>query len=108
MRDALGEFEHLLLLALLHLGSDAYGTTIRDHIEERTGRAPSPGAVYTALSRLERRGLIASRLGDPTPERGGKRKRLYTLRPQGEQAIREAQAVLRRMARGLARGLDVP
>ena len=108
MRDALGEFEHLLLLALLHLGSDAYGTSIRDQIEERTGRAPSPGAIYTALARLERRGLVGSRLGDPTPERGGKRKRLYTLRPQGEQAIHDAQAVLRRMARGLTRGLDLP
>lgn len=108
MRSALGEFEHVLLLALLRLGSDAYGTTIRDDIGARTGRAPSPGAIYTALARLERRGLVASRLGEPTPERGGKRKRHYSLRPEGERAIRESQAALRRMARGLAQGLDLP
>lgn len=105
MAATLGAFEHLLLLALLRR-PDAHGTVVRDEIDARTGRAPSPGAIYTALSRLERRGLVSSRLGDPTPERGGKRKRHYSLRAEGERALRESQAALRRMASGLAAGLD--
>ena len=76
MAHTIGDFEQLILLALVRLGSDAYGVTIRREIEERTGRVISPGALYTALDRLEKRGFVSSRLGDPTPERGGKRKRL--------------------------------
>src|SRR5688572_32062419 len=81
MPQALGDFEQHILFALIRLGDDAYGVTIRESIEARTGRAISPGALYTALDRLEQRGLVASRLGEPTPQRGGKRKRLYTLQP---------------------------
>ncbi|MGE0041455.1 MAG: PadR family transcriptional regulator [Vicinamibacterales bacterium] len=108
MRGSLGEFEQLLLLALLGLGTEAYGVTLRDDIERRTGRGPSPGAIYTALDRLERRGFVRSRLGDPTPERGGKRKRYYALLPAGEQAVRASQERLRRMSHGLSPKADLP
>jgi DNA-binding PadR family transcriptional regulator len=101
MRVHLGEFEQLLLLALVRLKDDAYGLRIREVIEARTGRTVSPGAVYTALDRLERRDLVSSRLGDPTPQRGGKRKRYYRLEPAGAQLLRESQDALARMARGL-------
>ena len=102
MPRALGEFEQLILFALIRLGSDAYGVTIRQDIEGRTGRAVSPGALYTALDRLETRGLVASRLGDPTPLRGGKRKRLYTVQPAGERALARVYESLRLMASGVA------
>lgn len=108
MRTYLGEFEQLLLFALLHLKDDAYGVRIREAIEARTGRLVSPGAVYTALDRLERRGLVVSRLGDPTAQRGGKRKRYYRLEPAGAALLRESQYALRRMARGLKPELDTP
>lgn len=100
--QTLGDFEQRILFALLRLGTDAYGVTIRADIEERTGRAVSPGALYTALDRLEKRGLVASHLGEPTPERGGKRKRLYTIQPAGERAAARAYEGLRLMASGLA------
>jgi DNA-binding PadR family transcriptional regulator len=98
----LGDFEQLILFALLRLGADAYGVAIREEIEARTGRAVSAGALYTALDRLETRGLVASRLGDPTPQRGGKRKRLYTVQPAGERALARVYESLRLMASGVA------
>jgi PadR family transcriptional regulator len=101
MPERLGSFEQLLLLALLRLGDDTYGVPILEEIEERTGRVISPGAIYTALDRLERRGLVRSRLGDPTPERGGKRKRHYRLTARGARALADAHTSLSRMARGL-------
>jgi len=101
MRRYLGEFEQLLLMALLQLGDDAYGARIREVIEARTGRTISPGAVYTAMDRLEGRGLVSSSLGDPTPQRGGKRKRFYRLEPQGAELLRRSHEALARMARGL-------
>ena len=101
MPERLGSLEQLLLLALLRLGDDAYGVPIRDEIEQRTGRVVSPGAIYTALDRLETRGLVRSRLGEPTPERGGKRKRHYRLTARGASAVAEAHSGLAQMARGL-------
>ena len=106
MRTFLGEFEQLLLLALLKLGDEAYGVRIRQAIESGAGRPVSAGAVYTALERLERQGLVSSRLGDPTPERGGKRKRYYRLEADGASALKQAQAALARMAKGLAPKLE--
>jgi PadR family transcriptional regulator len=100
-RRHLGEFEQVLLYALLRLGDDAPSYAIREDILARTGRALSPGAIYTGLDRLERRGFVSSRLGDPTPERGGKRKRHYSLRPAGRAALRAAHEALAEMARGL-------
>jgi PadR family transcriptional regulator PadR len=99
---SIGDFEQLILLALVRLGQDAYGVTIRQEIESRAARTVSPGALYTALDRLEKRGFVSSRLGDPTPERGGKRKRLYTLQPAGERALARIHESLRLMARGVA------
>lgn len=102
MSETIGDFEQRILLALLRLGSDAYGVTIRGDIETRTGRTVSPGALYTALTRMEKRGLVSSRLGEPTPERGGKRKRLYTVQPAGERALARVYESLRLMASGMA------
>lgn len=97
-----GEFEQLVLFALLDLPEeDAYGVNVRERIEERTGRPVATGAVYTALDRLADRGLVASRVGDPTPERGGRRKRLYRLTPEGATALQEAVRVFQDMSRGL-------
>jgi DNA-binding PadR family transcriptional regulator len=101
MSHRLGDFELRILMALVRLGTEAYGVTIRDDIEGRTGRTASAGALYTALNRMEKRGFVASRLGEPTAERGGKRKRLYTARPAGERALAEAYESLRLMASGL-------
>jgi DNA-binding PadR family transcriptional regulator len=101
MRTYLGEFEQLLLLAVLQLDEDAYGGRIRTVIATRTGRLVSPGAMYTALDRLERRGLVTSWLGEPTPQRGGKRKRYYRLEPAGAALLRRSHDALSRMSRGL-------
>ena len=86
----LGELEQVLLFALVALGDDAYGVSVRELIEDETGRAPSPGAIYTGYERLERKGLVASRLGEPTPTRGGRPKRYYTLTARGAQALSES------------------
>jgi len=104
----LGAFEQLLLLALLRLGDDSYGVPIREEIERRTGRVVSPGAIFTALDRLERRGLVRSRLGDPTPQRGGKRKRHYRLTAGGADALRRTHAALAGMTQGLKPKLETP
>jgi DNA-binding PadR family transcriptional regulator len=101
MSKRLGEFEQLLLFALLRLEDDAYGVTIRSEIERRTGRAPSPGAIYTALSRLEAEGLVSSRLGDATPARGGRRKKYYGMEPSGAEALQRSFSALREMSDGL-------
>jgi PadR family transcriptional regulator, regulatory protein PadR len=97
--DHLGRFEHLLLLAVLRLGDEAYGMTIRRELAAHTGRDVAVGAIYTALSRLEARGLVSSKLGEPTPERGGKAKRFYRVLPAGRRAVEKAQAVLLGLAR---------
>lgn len=108
MTSRLGTFEQILLLALLRLGDDSHGVPIRAEIEKRTGRVVSPGAIYTALDRLERRGLVRSHLGAPTPQRGGKRKRHYRLTPAGANALRRAHAALAEMIRGLEPKLGAP
>ena len=102
MGESIGEFEQLILFSLVRLGADAYGVSIREEIEDRTERSVSSGALYTALDRLERRGFVASRLGDPTPERGGKRKRLYTLQPAGGRAVARVHESLEQMTHGLS------
>jgi DNA-binding PadR family transcriptional regulator len=108
MRTYLGEFEQLLLFAVVQLDEDAYGTRIRSAIEGKTGRSVSPGAIYTALDRLEARGLVSSRLGDPTPQRGGKRKRYYRILPAGVELLRRSHESVVRMARGLKPKLELP
>ncbi len=100
-RRHLGELEQLLLLALIQLGAGSHGRAIREVVNERTNRDLSPGAIYTAFDRLERRGLVASRLGEPTPERGGKRKRLYTIRPPGLAALASMRSAVAELSRGV-------
>jgi len=102
MPRAIGDFEQLILLALVRLGPEAYGVSIRSEIEARTGRTISAGALYTALDRLETRGLVSSRLGDPTAVRGGKRKRLYTVQAAGAREVARVYESMRLMADGLA------
>lgn len=104
MQRCLGEFEQLLLLALLRLGEGAYGVSIRQEIEGRTGRCPSPGAVYTGLERLERRGYVDSWLGEPTAQRGGKRKKHYRLQPLGRRVLEQSYQAITRMAEGVLPG----
>ena len=107
MPDVLGEFEQLVLLALVRLGADAYGVSIAEDIAERTSRRVSLGAVYKTLERLEDKGFAASSLGEPTAERGGRRKKFFRIQPAGRRALRHAIASLRRMADGLPADLDL-
>jgi PadR family transcriptional regulator PadR len=97
----LGEFEQLVLLALLRLGADAYGASVSTEIEQQTGRVVSVSAVHTTLDRLEEKGYVRSRLGDPTPQRGGKRKRHYVVQPAGMRVLQHAIRALRRLSDGL-------
>ncbi len=108
MRLFLGEFEHILLHALRRLDVEAYTVTIRQTIGRETGRDVSAGAIYTALERLERRGLVSSWFGEPTPQRGGKRKRFYALTAAGRKALERSQEALARMARGFAPRYEAP
>jgi DNA-binding PadR family transcriptional regulator len=108
MPRALGEFEQLILLALLDVKEDdAYGVPLRDSIERRTSRRVAMGALYTALDRLQARGCVSSRLGAPTAERGGRPKRFYRLEPAGARALSDSIRVLRDMSQGLLQRLDV-
>ncbi len=99
----LGEFEQLVLIALTRLGPDAYGATIRRDIESRTGRDLAISAVYVTLERLEAKGLVRSRIGEPTAERGGRRRKHYELLPAGRRAVAHAYRTFKLMVRGLER-----
>ena len=99
--DYLGEFEQLVLLALLRLGNNAYGVTVRAEIERRAGRDVALGAIYKTLSRLEEKGYIRSTIGDPTPERGGRRKKFYTVEALGVKALNHSFTALKRMSHGI-------
>lgn len=101
MGDVLGEFEQLVLLAVLRLEDEAYGAGISRELREKAGRDASPGAIFTTLERLEARGLVRSRYGEPTPERGGRRKRYYRLRSAGQRALARSYTATIRMAQGL-------
>ncbi len=102
MPKTLGEFEQMILFALLELeGEEAYGVSIRESIEARTGRSISSGAVYTALDRLREQGLVESWVGEPTAERGGRRKRYYRLLPEGMKALERSARLFEEMSRGL-------
>jgi PadR family transcriptional regulator, regulatory protein PadR len=99
--DRLGEFEQIVLLAVLRLGDGAYGLSVRREILSRTGREVAIGAVYATLDRLEDKGHLRSRLGAASPERGGRAKRCFTLTAQGQRALAQAQRDLAAMAAGL-------
>lgn len=99
--DSLGEFEQLVLIAVLHLRrrdqDDVYGVPIMEEIERRTERSVSRAAVYVTLRRLERKGLLSSWMGEPRSERGGKARRCVDITPQGEAALSEARTLMDRM-----------
>jgi DNA-binding PadR family transcriptional regulator len=99
----IGRFDHLLLLAVLRLGDEAYGMTIRRELAAHTGREIAVGAIYTALARLETRGYVRSRLGEPTPERGGRAKRFYRVLAAGVKAVDRAEAAFVALGRELGR-----
>lgn len=97
----LGEFEQIVLLAILRLGQSAYGVTIRREIAVCTGRQPAPGALYTTLDRMEQKGLVESWLGDPTPQRGGRAKRYFMVTTDGRVAVAAAQRSYQKLLQGL-------
>jgi PadR family transcriptional regulator len=95
----IGAFEELVLLAVSGLAGEGYGVTIQAELERETDETISLGAVYATLDRLERKGLLRSRVGAVTAERGGRRKRLYRITPDGAAAVREMQRIRARLGR---------
>lgn len=93
-REYLGEFEQVVLLAVMRLGDDAYGVTIRREIEERTGRTVTLGSIYPTLHRLEAKGLVSSFTGEPTASRGGRSRRHFQLEQQGRAALRRSREIV--------------
>ena len=104
---SLGEFEHLLLLAVMRLGDDAYGVTIRREIEERTGRPVSLGSVYPTMDRLEERGYVTSAMSRPTRSRGGRSRRYFRLEPAGLAVLHRAREMIAAMWDGYESGAGV-
>ena len=102
----LGDFEQLVLLGVLRLADDAYGAAIRQEIHARSGRDVSINAVYTTLDRLEAKGLLRSWAGEPTAQRGGRRRKFYALNPSGTAALRQAYHAMQAMADGLEERLN--
>lgn len=105
-RESLGEFEELVLLAVLRVGDEAYGVPILEEIRRRTGRDVLRPAVYVTLRRLERKGLLGCRTGDATTERGGRARKFYRVERAGLDALRESRAALLSMWDGLETVLD--
>jgi DNA-binding PadR family transcriptional regulator len=97
---SLGEFEQSLLLAIVHLGEDAYGVAIRQEVEVRADREVAIGALYTSLGRLERKGFVRSWMSDPTARRGGRSRRYFRLTAAGRAALRQSRERLERMWKG--------
>jgi PadR family transcriptional regulator PadR len=104
----LGEFEQLLLLAVLRLGAEAYGADIVRDLEERAGRSVSRGALYTSLDRLEEKGFVRWKPATGSPARNGLPRRVYAVTPAGVTALRESRVTLQRMWRGLEHLLKDP
>ncbi len=102
----LGEFEQVVLLALMRLGPEAYGVTIRREIQERTGRRVSLGAIYPTMDRLEGKGLVRSYVGSPTPERGGRAKRHFRLEPRGVEALNRSRELFTALWSGFEPQID--
>ncbi|NJD20075.1 MAG: PadR family transcriptional regulator [Gemmatimonadetes bacterium] len=103
-----GEFELLVLLAILRLGEDAYGVTVLEELERETSRTLTLGTVYKTLGRLELKGYVQTRIAPPTQERGGRRKKLYALTSTGLAAARRSLADLRQLVRGVEPEVEVP
>jgi PadR family transcriptional regulator PadR len=104
----LGEFEQVVLLALMRVGEDAYGIPVRDEILSRTGREASLGAIYKTLARLEDKGLVSAHIGEPTARRGGRRTRCYTVTAAGHRGLQATLRSVQRMAAGLDLGVERP
>jgi PadR family transcriptional regulator, regulatory protein PadR len=100
-RSALGQFEHVVLLAILRLGDAAYAPAILEEIEARTGRPPSPGSMYVTLDRLEEKGLLRSRLVDADGERAGRPRRYVSVTAYGLRELRASRTALLKLWRGL-------
>jgi PadR family transcriptional regulator PadR len=100
-QEPLGSLEHIVLLAVMRLGSNAYGVTVRREIESATGRDISIGAVYATLVRLESKGLIKSSTGEPTAERGGRAKRFFRMTADGAGSLRNTHEIILKMSAGL-------
>jgi PadR family transcriptional regulator, regulatory protein PadR len=100
-REAVGNFELMVMLAVIRLGDDAYGVPVSKLIEESTGREVLVGSVYAALERLEDKGFVASQLGDPTPERGGRARRYFRLTEKGLSQVRHTRSALVKLWRGI-------
>lgn len=97
MGQGLGEFEQMVLLAILHVGKAAYGVPIVEEIERRTGRTISRAAVYVTLRRLEKKGLVTSWMSEPTGERGGKARWCVRVEPEGIATLRQSRRAMERM-----------
>jgi DNA-binding PadR family transcriptional regulator len=104
--QGLGDFEQMVLLAILQLRGEVYGVPIVDEIERRTGRSVSRAAVYVTLRRLEEKGLVSSWMSEPTAERGGKPRRCVRVEPHGVRLLRETREAVDRMWRGLGPQLE--
>ena len=104
--DILGSFEQLVLLALLRIGEESYGVSIRQELEETSQRTISLGAVYSTLERLEKKGLITSRHSSPDPVRGGKPRRHFKVLPEGELALGRSRDVMDKMWHGVSVSSD--
>jgi PadR family transcriptional regulator PadR len=100
-RAYLGNFELMVMLVLIRLGEDAYGIPIAHEIEVKGGREVSLGSIYATLERLEAKGLVSAKLGEPTPERGGRAKKYFSVTAKGAREVRETQRVLKELWRGL-------
>jgi len=100
-KSSIGDLEQLILLAVFRLRDDAYGTRIRQEIQDRANRTCSFGALYTTLERLEEKGLVSSRLGEATPERGGRAKKHFKVEASGAMALRQAYQATINMAAGI-------
>jgi DNA-binding PadR family transcriptional regulator len=104
---SLGDLEQLVLLAILRLSPEAYGISVQQEIAARARPDVTLGAVYSTLTRLEQKGMVAAKIGSPTPVRGGRRKKLYLVTGAGREAIRDSLHALRSLSRGLTPGLGM-
>ena len=98
---SLGDLEQVVLFAIVRLGGESHGAAVVEEIEDRTGRRVSPGALYTVLDRLETKGFVDSWIGDSIPERGGRRRKVYRILPEGARALRHWYDGIRDMATGV-------
>src|SRR5215218_5147445 len=102
----LGELEQLVLLGVLRVGDNAYGVPVHHEIQQRANRDLTLGTIYKTLTRLEEKGLVASRVGAPTAERGGRRTRIYSVTPAGKRSLQASLRTLQRMSAGIAVRLE--